>query len=333
MAAERKEEVTARSEDLPKTEAEKEKDEKEKAEKQKAEKENAETEAKLEQELIRRIRDEAAEVRDCFTRYSFQGVALVTFFMGFVFRFTDPNSIEVCLVGVFPIILLQTIASIGTHKYSTANRLLGFELHLQRTNRLVASPKSDWKRTMRILGWEEAMRAWRIVQPTMFQFLYITGNIVEKEDGSKVKQAIYWLGGQFWRRKPDQLRECLRISNSEVLNLIKKQVWFEPRSFLPQTAAYYAGGYLQTMLNVIYVVTAVCFLPVFYATYQVSQNDNGVFATCIVAAVAFFTLFTFNRYRLTFYRRRLLEEGLLSIHSCAIMWQVTVISISARYVP
>jgi hypothetical protein len=58
----------------------------------------------------------------------------------------------------------------GIHKYATSNRLLGYELHLQCTAHYLSPDESH--ELFENVGWEEAMRAWRVVQPTLWHTIY-----------------------------------------------------------------------------------------------------------------------------------------------------------------
>ena len=88
-----------------------------------------------EEELIQRLREEAFNVKDCFTKFSFQALGLSAVVLGLIVRF----QIEFALTGfasVPVIVFLLLVARIGLHKYETANRLYGYELHLCRRVRL-----------------------------------------------------------------------------------------------------------------------------------------------------------------------------------------------------
>ena len=124
-----------------------------------------------ERELIKGLRKEAYEVKDCFTRFSFQALALSAAGLGLIVRFQDHYPL-LGFAAVPIIVLLMTVVGIGQHKYETANRLYGYELHVHRRARLKDSRKGGWKSHMRRIGWEEAFYAWRVVQPMIYWHLY-----------------------------------------------------------------------------------------------------------------------------------------------------------------
>jgi len=125
-----------------------------------------------EAKFVEHLRLEASELKDCFTKYSFQAIAIAGTLIAVIARFQHDHRI-LGIAYVVPIVLLLSVCSIGTHKYASVNRLLGYELHLQRT--AVLRPPSTakyWKASWRHIGWEEAMRAWRIIAPTLIDCLY-----------------------------------------------------------------------------------------------------------------------------------------------------------------
>jgi hypothetical protein len=121
-------------------------------------------------DLISHLRAEAHDVKDCFTKFSFQALAISTAAIGLILRFQHDSS-WVSLSALSVIILVMVVAKIGNHKYNTANRNLGFLLYLERMESL------KYERPGIVVyndsvPWEKAMRAWRIVQATVFAKTY-----------------------------------------------------------------------------------------------------------------------------------------------------------------
>ena len=82
------------------------------------------------------LRKEAFDVRDCFTRYSVYMFMASAALVVAIARFTleDPEKyLYVGLFGFFPALFLFLVLGMGAHKFGTSNRILGYELHLQRT--------------------------------------------------------------------------------------------------------------------------------------------------------------------------------------------------------
>ncbi len=301
-----------------------------------------------ERALIKMLREEAYSVKDCFTRYSVQGLAIAAGILTFVARYQVEHA-EVAYASIAAMLLLMGLGRMGTHKYAAASRLNGYELHLHRTRALAIPSGYEWHDSMRRIGWEEAMRAWRIVSATVFDHLYITrptkrrhstvarSNVseggspshdtdgVERQGISRLKRILRAASGWIkratyalvWRLHADAIRSGIDHSQPR---------WFEPSHLMKPGASYYAGGYLGTMLNTLHACTAVFLVPLFVAVYQQwKANDLLQFYFAIWAAAASLVVFLVNLNQVNA-RKRVIEEGLLSIHSSAILWQATVIA-------
>lgn len=245
-----------------------------------------------ETELIKLLREEASQVKGCFTQYSFQALAFSTVTLGLIVNYQRENPI-IALAGILIIVLVLSVARIGTHKYATANRNYGYQLHLERTARLSASAADGWSGSMRRIGWEEAMRAWRVVQATTFENLYTIG---------------HW--------KVNTLRK-----NHRKL----RYKWFEPDSLLEKGAGSHSGSYLGNMLTVLHMVAWFGLVPLFFLCWQERAAGALRLGASITVFVAMFAAVVFRIWKTTA-RRRILEKGLLSIHSCAVMWQAVAVA-------
>lgn len=253
--------------------------------------------------LVERLRMEAKDVKECFTRFCFQAIALSGVMIGAIVRY-QADEPAVGLASIAVIIVLLSVAQIGTHKYATANRHFGYELHLDRTRQLPDDPEGGWNASMRSIGWEEAMKAWRVVQATVFRELY--GN------------------------NKNTLKKIHRKSVATA-----QRGWFEPRRLTGEGgAAYHSGSYLKTMFRFLNYLTAIAFVPLFVLAFQLAYDPKITILADVPTAIRAlgFLLFavvlgwTFLRVRRIHQRRELLELGLLSIHSCAIMWQAVVVA-------
>ncbi len=245
-----------------------------------------------ETELIKLLREEASQVKGCFTQYSFQALAFSTVTLSLIVNYQRENPI-VAVASVLIIVLVLSVARIGTHKYATANRNYGYQLHLERTARLSASAADGWSGSMRRLGWEEAMRAWRVVQATTFENLYTVG---------------YWRTNTLCRK-----HHSIRYK------------WFEPESLLENGAGSHSGTYLGNMLTVLHMVAWFGLVPLFFLCWQVRVGGVLQLGGSITIFVLMFVAVVFRILKTTA-RRRILEEGLLSIHSCAVMWQAVAVA-------
>ena len=121
--------------------------------------------------LTENLRKEANEVKDCFTKYSFQSIAISTVLIGLIIRFQMQEPL-IGAAGVLVIGLVVYVARLGIYKYGTANRIFGYELYLDRIKYLPDSHANRWKSHISNVGWEEGLKAWRIVQATVYEHIY-----------------------------------------------------------------------------------------------------------------------------------------------------------------
>jgi hypothetical protein len=253
-------------------------------------------EVKLNQ-VITQLRAEAESVKDCFTRFSFQALALSALVLGVIAQFQSDNP-HVAFASILVIILVLAVARIGNYKYATANRHFGYQLHLERTNTFIFHEKTAWQGWMRYVGWEEAMRAWRVVQATVFEELYETG----------------WLRAN-------------RLKNHVKYQPYK---WFMPSSLVEPATTYYSGSYLRAMHTLLNVVAVASLIPLVvmvaqYRFYEEFREDARYFWLGVVVSIFAVAGVTFRIWKNNC-RRLVLEDGLLCIHSCAIMWQAVIIA-------
>ena len=71
--------------------------------------------------LVERLREEASEVKECFTKFSFQVISLSTAAFWLLVRFPlDYPALGVA--NLFVMLLVFSVARIGNYKFATANR-------------------------------------------------------------------------------------------------------------------------------------------------------------------------------------------------------------------
>ena len=264
-----------------------------------------------ERELIYNLREEAWNVKDCFTEYSLKTLGFSAAALGLIARFSFDQPLT-ALASIPVIILLITVARIGTHKYATSNRIHGYILHLERIAHL--SSVGSCSNVLRTIGWEEAMKAWRVVQAATFQNLYEYG---------------YCWRPKWLNRKPfNKLPWFKRRNTPKQINGLTYK-WFEPASLctdlsqLPKYrgltfAEWHPGDYLGNMINVLFAMTAIAVLPLILGLIR-SLHQTGSFIALLVAFILT-CLYAGYQIGIISARKRLLEGGLLSIHSCAVMW-------------
>lgn len=257
--------------------------------------------SKDERELISRLRDEASSVKDCFTKFAFQSITLSAAGLAVLSKYQMSEPFF-GLISIFVILIVLCVARIGTYKYASANRHYGYELCLDRLSRF--NENSKWKPSIKDIGWEESIRAWRIVQTTVFEYLYTHGK---------------------WT--PNKLKE-------KHTNL--NYPWFEPNTLIPSEyrkdkgVIYYGGSYLKTMQSIFFTIVyfSLMFLLAVPVQSYFKYGNKYLYADTVVGVIIFFTvlIITVLFIRKLKARRILLEEGLLSIHSCAIMWNLVIIA-------
>ena len=137
------------------------------------------------------------------------------------------------------------------------------------------------------------MRAWRIVQATVFEHLYLSRK---------------WQPN-FLRRKHKRIKER----------------WFEPKTTLSGDTSYHAGSYLQTMNVVLYSMAALSTVPLLTATYELYTCESPLAIWALGTFLALLALILFRLLK-DYARRKILEAGILSIHSCGIIWQAVVVA-------
>lgn len=245
-----------------------------------------------EKQIINMLREDNRSLKECYTNFSFQAIAFSAAVLGILARY-QPEFPYVGLASIATIFLLSTVARIGAYKYASANRQYGYELHLFRTRNLKNSRGNGWKSSMHNIGWEEAMSAWRIIQPTVFRRLYYTG----------------WFMPNFLRREHHK----------------QSYLWFDPKKLAKPKAVYYAGSYLSVMNIILHVFSYFASLPLFFLAFQLDAASILPLKYALILPIISVLVISY-RFLSDFTRVRVLESGLLSIHACAIMWQAVVVA-------
>ncbi|MCK4408451.1 MAG: hypothetical protein KAW67_00090 [Candidatus Eisenbacteria sp.] len=249
-------------------------------------------------ELVRSLRSESDALKECFTKYSFQAIAMSVAILGIVVRFVWANPATALISIAAGFIILMT-RRIGTYKYAAANRLTAYELHLYRTRNTPPHLRGRrWKPYMRYIGWEEAMRAWRLVHATLFEEVYVSR--------------------RFWpnfHRKPYRGR--------------RRPFWFRQQSMLGgrPSVVWHPESYLRTLMLLLKILAWAVVACLFLMTHQVYDMGLGIWWIRGSWAVTIaMTVVTVLRLLMDDKRRHILEDELLSISSCSVVWQAVVIA-------
>jgi hypothetical protein len=325
-------------------------------------------------ELIKYLREEAYAVRDCFTRYSVQVMAVSGGLLVAIAKFQTEDS-HVGLLSFFPVVLILLVLQMGIHKYATSNRLLGYELHLQRTAHYIS--RDSCHEIIESVGWEEAMRAWRIVQPTLWQTIYqpvvheakfsfvpqwpirlyalldtLTAKVLKRLVAFIVDREQFdrWYYVIAIRKDIERsIDEQLRKDDAEQDKDGYVGYWFDQARAFNRLKdrenlelSYNPGGYLGTMMFLFMLVIATCFILLYvslaqawaqFATIVHQQEPAFISKTGIAMLDLLATIFVLGgsfavaaALKNINSRVRILESGLLSIHSCAILWEAIVLA-------
>jgi hypothetical protein len=223
-------------------------------------------------------------------------------------------------LAFFPILLIIYVLMMGIHKYGTSNRLLGYELHLQRTAHFMRNDHCHG--IMRQVGWEEALRAWRVVQPTLWEQIY---------------QPIGPIGKLFL---PIAIKPQVR---TYIADKIKEEdpyagFWFDQKESYSRQKfkdiQYFAGGYLTNTIMIFIGAVSMCLVLPTIAMYQIWHGHTLAKANSLTwlldAGCSLFyaagVVVVILVYRNIISRVKILESGLGSIHSCAILWEAVVLA-------
>jgi hypothetical protein len=265
-----------------------------------------------EEELVKRLRAEASEVKDCATKYCFYALALSTVLLGAILPLLDKFPLAGFAAVPLVIFLLATVR-ISLHKYETANRHYGYELHIHRRARLMNSDGNGWDLHMRQIGWEEAFYAWRVVQPFVYKEIY-----------REPKWYDYPWDNYVKKKNPYSQKN--------------KQFWFLPKRLGSQNQfAYSAGDYLYILHTLLHVFAICAWLILVYMVFELAFGCPGptdcwnnslkyTFAFMgFLVTLATSTIIVIRALRMHA-KRRILQNELLSINSCAIVWLAVVVA-------
>ncbi|HEY0107571.1 MAG TPA: hypothetical protein VGB91_15930 [Rhizomicrobium sp.] len=293
--------------------------------------------ADRETRLIAQLRKEANREKDDFAWHTFQALSISSIALGgiFYFMFTPGGFPAVGLGAVLILAFVLVTCRLGDSCYTSANRHYGYELFLYRVRNMPDGKDGRWRQSNRTIEWEAAMRAWRVVQASLFEAIYLPGNYL-------------W----FDRRK-SAFRRWPRPFTKRA-----NPFWFCQSSLSRDSGAkFHAGNYLSRMhamlllvalasVSILYAAAmAVPFRPILLDTGQgpltglaAQFSPDGadraatadclnrvLFLLCILACGAA-TYVLAVRFVAERAKRRIMEDELLSIHACSIVWQAVVVA-------
>lgn len=277
-----------------------------------------------ESHLVDQLRKEAVYTTDEFTKYALRalGVASVAFAAVVEFMFSAPFSIPphgepfLGFAAVPVLIFILLTMRLGTYSFTTSNRLFGYQLYLARVCNVPEGFRGRWRDEYRDIGWEEAIRAWRIAQHTLFRRVF--------------RRPSAFL--------PHRYAKGFKPSRANP-KWFKQESLFGPKG----VAGWYGDSQLRTMQWLLLLAAAIaaiimCITP-FALDTEVPSGLSPLterilkdpisrhYAISLAAAFAGFSIAAVVvSYINERSRRILLRDELLSIHSCAIVWQAVVLA-------
>jgi hypothetical protein len=289
--------------------------------------------SEVEWKFVQQLREEANNVKDCFNKFSFASLTFSSAVFSLIVSIMEKNC-AVVLAAIPVVALLNIVCRIGIYKYSTANRNFGYELHLARWNMFITENSVDEKfNNLNTIRWEEALRAWRVIQTTIMRSLY---NVPEN---SGFKSVILRPLNVFSSLRPDLYRtnkNARKRINKYKKSILTKDIaerqkiddypWFLPNilsiEHTNNLSNYHAGTYLSNMLMMLFVMQIFILAPLgYYGINSICNNEYNYFIIFVLAII--YVILRFMRIRR---RRLMLENEILSIHSCAILWEAVCIS-------
>ncbi len=297
--------------------------------------------------LVKILRDEIKDVKECFNKYSYQSLVFCGALFAFIIK--DMSSTSYLFLSSIPAILLLIIVKrIGIHKYSTANRNSGYELFLSRLENLNNKNKisNNEYTILKSQSWEEVLRAWRIVQPIIFESIYKTNENLEFKNCNKLFSPFKRLHPKLYSYR-NEVKEYIKKNRG---NMNTAYPWFDLKelsySKKIKRSRYYVGSYLEKMFSVLDMMQFLLLTPFVFYLYRnidsfnkinnslnsfkcnifnqslLSDNIKITFTFLLLFIIILIMLFNQSRVKR---RRKMLENELLSIHSCSITWNAVVL--------
>jgi hypothetical protein len=279
------------------------------------------------EQIISDLRAEAADQKECVTRYFFQAVAVTGAIWTFMFNFNDQErGIFLYLSGAIVVFMLLSVVRMANHKYTTINRNLGYELHLNRLKDYAQIGNERLRKKMLEIGWEEAMCAWRVAQTTMFEELYgstiflIPHTVRRKHRGKDYR----------WYDTHDLLRKVKKTCQKRrwLHRLLEKMKRIEGPTYHPGNYLrnihwfLHALGGFSIFIMVYFYVLDVGKKPLIFDTLSSEEQIRISVSGTIILVITLYFLTQIHRQASL---RRILQSELLSIQSCAVVWRVVVV--------
>ena len=277
------------------------------------------------------IRHEATSVKECFTTQAHQTLIISSTILSAcvgALHLRIELHFLLSIASFLAIILCLTTIRVGCHKFNTANRTVAYQIHLSRAVDYKEASKNIKskliEKELRRINWEEAMFAWRMVQPVIFHFFY-------KE---------IFMGLCFKRFKNNKCR--FDEQYQDYSRYIHEYPWYDSKEIIKLCntshnhkfpAEYYPGTYLKSMLNMLYAVMCIGLLIFWYSLKEIMKNilsSSTILLTfgsyLLLIFSILFTLFIIHGVIKSYLRCKILESGLLSIQTSGFVWRIVCVA-------
>ena len=270
---------------------------------------------------VKLLRDEATSLKECFNNQCFQVIAIVSTFYVFLFRFMvnggSKINFDICLSAYVVLIIIISVLNVGIYKFESANRLIGFILHVERRKHIDYS-RIDEKSF--IVNWESMVKAWRVFQTIIENEMYVkwsNNHIINLKEsfckeyiGDIFKIPLEFIYCQVFKGKLKS-----RYRNKD------KYLWYLPGELVHSKGEYSPGNYLKRMMYMLHVLGLIAIFLIALGTYQGKLIAEYRIWFIILFWVTIPLLAVFMFYRPMILSKRI-EQQLFCIHSTAIFWGV-----------
>ena len=277
-----------------------------------------------EHDLIKRLREEANEVKKCFTNFSFAAITFSSAVFAAIVSTVDKFN-EVSFAAIPVVALLMVVCRIGIYKYSTANRNYGYELHQARLKSFGPEISGSIMAEIKKIEWEEALRSWRVVQTAIFRALYRVPENTNLRLFKFIDPRLYKLKNSI-EKDNYEYKKVINGQNKDQWKCITKYPWFMPHLLAwdkdEKYSSYHAGTYLQNMITILQLMQVFLIMPMAYLVIAKQDSTWWLYFITVVLMLVLIHLRSIRMKR----RRLLLENEILSIHSCGIVWQAVALA-------
>jgi hypothetical protein len=287
--------------------------------------------------LISRLRAEANDATNRVTSLVFQAAALGAVTIGFVAS-TGHGTPWAALSAAPVAVVVALVCRIAIFKYTTANRNLGYQLHLERLKAYERFDSTVAARveSLRRMGWEEALQAWRIVHATTYAAIYTVpspGTGRARFDLRRyVDPAMHRVRDDILQRV-DRERAAAESSDPAAWSGPGACEWWNPRKLAALddsrtlVAGYDPGSDLKDLLKVLNGMQWALYLCLWWPlTTFALDGVHGLVGGAYIMLLLLFGLALGFQQLWTFRRCAILEDGLLSVHPCATTWTAVAIA-------